>query len=291
MTEPDELYTLRAQYWLGHYTLAVDEAKASARRPMSAALKGEREEFLYRAQIALGETDKVIAAAGSAGSDRPALQAIGLAAQYHSASPDAKGPIAEEMKKFIGTPGQLIAAQILLDSGNTKDALHCVHLGQSMEQLALALQIYIKIDRNDLAQESLRQLKQMDEDAVLTQLGQVYVSLAAGSSSAGDAIHTLNSLMEQYGPSPMLLNLMACAKISQGDYAGAEKRLMECITEFPDLMITDTLVNMIVCTQQQGKPTTKWVTEMKTRYPHHPFCAGLDRVVTALEREVLKYKV
>ena len=35
MTEPDELYTLRAQYWLGHYQMAVDEAKSIARRPMS----------------------------------------------------------------------------------------------------------------------------------------------------------------------------------------------------------------------------------------------------------------
>ena len=26
MTEPDELYTLRAQFWLGHYGMAVDEA-------------------------------------------------------------------------------------------------------------------------------------------------------------------------------------------------------------------------------------------------------------------------
>jgi coatomer protein complex subunit epsilon len=54
MTEPDELYTLRAQYWLGHYQLAVEEARSVARRPMSPNLKDEREEFLARANIALG---------------------------------------------------------------------------------------------------------------------------------------------------------------------------------------------------------------------------------------------
>jgi len=36
--EPDELYTLRAQYWLGHYKLCLEETKAVARRPMSAEL-------------------------------------------------------------------------------------------------------------------------------------------------------------------------------------------------------------------------------------------------------------
>jgi hypothetical protein len=39
MSEPDELYTLRAQYWLGHYQLALEEAKSVARRPMSPNLK------------------------------------------------------------------------------------------------------------------------------------------------------------------------------------------------------------------------------------------------------------
>lgn len=64
MAEPDELYTLRAQFWLGHYQLAVDEAKSVARRPMSPALKQEREEFLMRSYVALGQYDKVSASGG-----------------------------------------------------------------------------------------------------------------------------------------------------------------------------------------------------------------------------------
>ncbi len=63
--DPDELYTLRAQYWLGHYSLCIDEAKAISRRPMSASLKVEREEFALRAQLALKQYDKVIAESSS----------------------------------------------------------------------------------------------------------------------------------------------------------------------------------------------------------------------------------
>ena len=59
MSEPDELYTLRAQFWLGHYQLALEEARSIARRPMSPALKAEREEFAARALIALGQYDRV----------------------------------------------------------------------------------------------------------------------------------------------------------------------------------------------------------------------------------------
>lgn len=60
MTEPDELYTLRAQFWLGHYQLALEEAKQIMRRPMKPALKAEREEFIQRCYIAMGQSDKVI---------------------------------------------------------------------------------------------------------------------------------------------------------------------------------------------------------------------------------------
>mmetsp|Transcript_26518 Transcript_26518/g.39047 ORF Transcript_26518/g.39047 Transcript_26518/m.39047 type:complete len:90 (+) Transcript_26518:92-361(+) len=58
--DPDELYTLRAQFWLGHYNLCIDEGKAIARRPMSTQLKAEREEFVLRAQLALGQYDRVV---------------------------------------------------------------------------------------------------------------------------------------------------------------------------------------------------------------------------------------
>jgi coatomer protein complex subunit epsilon len=60
MTEPDDLYTLRAQFWLGHYQLALEEGKSIARRPMSPALKAEREELVQRCYIAMGQYDKVI---------------------------------------------------------------------------------------------------------------------------------------------------------------------------------------------------------------------------------------
>jgi hypothetical protein len=59
--QPDELYTLRTQYMLGHYTAALQEAKQMSRRPISSnALKIEREEYIYRCYIALQQYDKCV---------------------------------------------------------------------------------------------------------------------------------------------------------------------------------------------------------------------------------------
>jgi len=293
MSEPDELYTLRAQFWLGHYSLALEEVKAVIRRPMSPALKLEREDFLYRSELALGGYDKVIS--GCAGSDRPELQILGVAAEYYSAAPTAREALIDSVKLAVAsltvTPTvQLIASHIFLDAGMTKEALQCVHMGATMEQMAICLQIYLRIDRLDLAKSQLRSMKTADEDAILSQLGVVYVNLAGGSSSSGDALHSLSSLMEQYGPSPTLLNMMACGYMQAGNHVEAEKRLEDCIQEFPQQLLPDTLINLVVCCQQQGKSPAQWVTKIRSSFSTHPFVAGLDRVETAFDREAIKYR-
>lgn len=187
---------------------------------------------------------------------------------------------------------QLVAAQTFLSHGEmTKEALQCVHLGTTMEHLALSVQIYIRMDRLDLALKTLASMKKKDEEAVLTQLCSCYVKVVTGKSQALDAVHLLGSLTEQYGASTMLLNLTAVANMTAGLYAEAETTLIEANSEGEDV---DTLINLIVCYQQQGK-TMKEIApllqKVKSNYPSHPFVQGLVRVEGAFEREAVKYKV
>lgn len=330
MTEPDELYTLRAQFWLGHYQLALEEGKSIMRRPMSPALKAEREEFMVRSQLALGQYDRVI----SSSADSPgmlrrshvkpstyvrcrppdffffcillvnhydyvvpslAIQALQIKAQYESANDDSQKQAAiQKLQTMLGdgvTPSvQLTAAHVFLMAGLKKEALQCVHLGTTMEHICCQIQIYLQLERLDLAKQQLSQLKRADEDSILTQVASVHVSLATGSSAANDAIHTLNQLSEQYGPSIFLLNLMACACLQQGQYAAAEQRLEQARQEF-SANDADTLVNLIVAYQYQQKPTGTLVQELKSKFPNHFLAQGLDIVEGAFEREAIKYRV
>ena len=224
-----------------------------------------------------------------------AIQALGLRAQYELATDEAtQAVVVDSLKALLADTGhtsaQLYAAQVFLMHSMTKDALQCVQLGITMEHIVLALQIYIKIDRIDLAKEQLLLLKQADEDAILTQLGSVYVALANGSSTASEAIHILQSLSEQYGPSPLLLNLMAVAYMTSSDYDEAEQRLEECRRDF-QLAIPDTLINLLVCYQHEQKPVGPVLAELRSTFPNHAFCKGLDRVEGAYDRESIKYKV
>mmetsp|Transcript_22390 Transcript_22390/g.28253 ORF Transcript_22390/g.28253 Transcript_22390/m.28253 type:complete len:305 (-) Transcript_22390:180-1094(-) len=301
--DPDELYTLRAQYWLGHYGLSIDEAKSTARRPMTPQLKVEREEFYLRALLELKQYDDVIREAQS-GDKGPGIRALCFRAKYDSpATPEAsKESILSELQLLVSdastssATAQLVAAQTFLSHGEmTKEALSCVHLGTTMEHLALTVQIYIRMDRIDLAKKTLASMKQADEEAVLTQLCSVYINLAVGRSEVQDAIHTLGSLTEQYGNSPMLLNLNASAYIIAGRYSEAETCLTEAISEEEGTgSSSDTLINLVVCYQQLGKGMDAIgpvLEQLKRGFASHPFVQGLARVEGAFERESIKYKV
>lgn len=184
---------------------------------------------------------------------------------------------------------QLIAAQVFLAQGMKREALQCVHTGATLEQTAVALQVYLQIDRLDLAKNQLAILRRADEDSILTQLASVYVSLATGSSLANDAVHTINQLSEQYGPSVLLLNLHACALMSAGNYSEAESRLEQARIEL-GATDADTICNLILAYQYQSKATAELVQQLKTHYPDHFLSKGLDMVEGAFEREAIKYK-
>lgn len=233
--------------------------------------------------------------------DQSGVQALNLRAKYESPStPTAtKQSIITDLQQLISDPSvtptaQLIAAQTFLSHGEmTKEALACVHLGSTMEHMALAIQIYIRMDRLDLARNTLRSMKQADEESILTQLCSVYINLANGRSEAQEAIHTLGSLTEQYGNSPMLLNLNAAANIVAGQYDAAEKCLNEAMGE-ESITSSDTLINLVVCYQHLGKGMDvigPILDQLKSAFPDHPFVQGLARVDGAFEREAVKYKV
>jgi coatomer subunit epsilon len=226
------------------------------------------------------------------------LQALALKAQYEAASGNAAAQEStlNALKSLVsssaGTSVGMTTAQVLLATGQqTKEAFQLVHSGSKLEEVLLCLQIQLKLDRLDLARKSLSLLKSMDEDSVVCQLGSVYVNLASGSDGAADALHTINSLTEQYGTSSMLANLQACALMQQGDYAGAQVALDEALNESTGVALPDTLVNLICAATQQNIPADQYIGMMQERYPSHPFCVGLERVVAAFDREAVKYKV
>lgn len=220
-----------------------------------------------------------------------ALQALNLHAQYQGGNTAVIPQLQSLLHDNASPATQLYAAQVFLKAGMKKEALQAVFNGSSLEQVGLAALIYLQLDRIDLAQKQLKKMQQQDEDSVLTQLVQVYVALAQGSSKAKEALHLLQQLSEQYGGSILLLNLGAVACLQAGQYAQAESRLEQARQEFNAGNDADTLVNLIVAYQYQQKSTVELLSQLKQYHPNHFLVKGLEMVEGAFERESLKYRV
>lgn len=227
-----------------------------------------------------------------------------MKAQYEAAAGNTakQSRILDQLKTLASsdpnTTAQLTAAQVCLASDDTASAWNFISNATTPEMMACKLQILLKLDRPDLAQQQLTLMKKENEESVLGELASVYLQLYQGSSQAGDAEHTLNALTEQYGPSVFLLNLLAAALAVQGDYAAAETKLMEALKDFGEIQPQhETYTNLIAVLHQQNKKTEAAAmvdTLLGSTLPNATslaFKEGLQRVTAAFDREAIKYKV
>eukprot|EP01041_Mallomonas_annulata_P005927 gene5927-11959_t len=235
MTEPDELYTLRNLFWLGNFQLAINEASGLHRLPQS--LMPEKDEFIYRSYLALGQYNIILGEIKDSPNTPVALRAIKLLASFLS-DPSTKEIALMQMQEWMtdsaaasNTTLQLVSAILYMHDDNIKDAIKSVRHGSSLEQCALLVQLYLRIDRLDLAQKQVKLMKGTDEDHALSMLASAWTNLSAGGGKAQDAAYVYEELIDKYGASAMLLNGLAVSKMQQGQFEEAETHLQEALTK------------------------------------------------------------
>ncbi len=294
MSEPDELYTLRNLFWLGNFQLAINEANGMKRCPPH--LVTEKSEFMYRSYLALGQYDVVL----SEVSDTSAfsLRGVKVLAQVYSGVAEKEVGITklQEWLNADASGTSIKSLQLMLsilhaqDGGatgaNLSEAIKCLHAQSSMEQHAMLVQLYIRMDRFDFAQKQLLKMKAADEDCTLTMLAAGWCHLSAiPSPKAQEAGYIFEELADKYGASTMLLNAQAVAKLHQKQFSEAETILNEALAKAPN--DPDTLANLIVTGQHLGREqdvTKRYLNLLKKVAPAHQLVTALGMFEGAFDR-------
>ena len=246
-------------------------------------------------------------------------------AQYEAALGNEmiQGTIYDQMKVLASSHPtvitvQLCTAQVALmvhEISYACSLLVSTSVSQHPECLAVKVQIYLQIDRIDLAQKELVQLQKIaGEESVLVELCTIYIGLMTGKSVGNDMEHRITTLCEQYGPSVYLLNLLSIAYMVQGNATAAEGKLQECLRDFSNtkeemtaLQKSETLINLCTVTYQQpskssmaaaivvsdsnsGPPPLQEILSLQPpTYASLQFQTNYERVTMAYDREAVRY--
>ena len=146
-----------------------------------------------------------------------------------------------------------------------------------------------------MAAGALQQMVTADEDAPLTQLASAQVSLANAQSK--EAIYSLTTLSEQYGPSIALLNSTAAARIISGDHSGAMSNLSDALSlsgelAAPSPSLPDTYINMLSClASTDAVKAQALLGKFSTEYPTHPYVKQMAMLDGAFDRVGAKFAV
>ncbi|KAI9308577.1 coatomer epsilon subunit-domain-containing protein [Cunninghamella echinulata] len=301
MDEESVLFGIRNMFALGNYQSLINQV-SSSQVIQSPEGKIEAKTYMYRSYIAQGKYNLVLSDISDNDDTLDAgLRAVYLLAlflQQQSTQQPTDDILQRAQQLFeqgsnrVHTVVQVIIGTLFARAGKYDDALQVIHVRtKKLECSALAVQIYLQMDRLDLARNEVNHAKSWAEDALLLQLMEACVDLRVGGEKYQEAFYIFEEFAQSNTSQTIqILNGQAAANLAMGRYPEAESLLLEALNKNNN--DPDTLVNMIVCSNllaKQGEVTTRYISQLREVAPHHPFLEDLDLKSSLFDRSASRF--
>lgn len=284
MSGPNLLFALRNFFHLGAFQAAINEAADLTNLSDGEAL--ERDFLVYRSYVAQGNMELVISEISD---DAPmGLLAVKLLAQYLSnALPKEKvlAKLSEWMSDTVMKTNPmvcLVAGTIYCHEENHVEALKCCHAGATLDMMSLCVQVYLLMNRPDKAEEQVKAMSAIDDDATITQLATAWTGLAQGGAKVQDAYHIFQELGERHQWTSLLHNGSGACNMRMDRYDEAERDLLDALNK--DANNPTTLANLISCQLHLRKPVGRYVSQLKMTDPEHALVKEAEAAEEAFDR-------
>lgn len=270
----DELFELRNYFYLGNLAAATTEGEIVSVDGPRAEI--ERDVIRKRLELAKGKYDEVIQSIPEDAT--PALLAVKLLAKLRK-DPSLTAVAPEQLQTWTAdevaatSPSFLLMCAIVyVHLGDYDNALRTANRVNGLEELAVKVQVLLRMDRVDMAEKEVAAMQAIDEDATLTQLATASTYLAKGGESVQEALYIYQDLLERHGATDQILNGMAACHLAMGKIDDAERVLKEALTKNPNCATT--LINVICSSKHKNKPAellARYFAQLETVAPSDPW--------------------
>jgi len=274
------MFELETFFLLGNFQQAIN--KSGNIRPANESQQIQRDFYLYRSYIEQGDYNTVLTEIK--GDSPTPLRAVQVLAAFMQ-NPANQEKVFATVQQWIETelvkepPVKLIAGIILFRAKKYEECLRVMHDTEMLEGLSLLVQLFLEINRPDLANRELSKMRAKQDDAIATTLAGTWISVMQGNlAQCKEAAFTYQELIDKYGPSTPLLSGLAVAEMKLGNYQKAEKILQDSLMQ--DTNSVTTRINLVVVAQHLNQPTDKIkrdLNKLMTTAPDHPWVASLKR--------------
>lgn len=276
----DELHEIREKYYVGAFGSALEQiGKTKPRNDLSAQEKASLEARTYLASGKYSQL-KDLRDSPEAGLKCTACFAMFLKAKDAAQKKKAFDMLNELAKSSKSPAAVYLAAAASAHMGNIQDAIEITNLmGSSAEMLALRTQLYLQLNRGDLASKQLREVNAISDDHSISKLVGAFVNLALGNAHEAFLLYTdLEALHgDSINNSSIILNGKAASMLERGMYEECEEELKRIYDTAPN--DADTLVNMIAYSINKGaadEEYLKYVEKLKVVSPDHTIVKKLQ---------------
>ncbi|KDQ61435.1 hypothetical protein JAAARDRAFT_30871 [Jaapia argillacea MUCL 33604] len=303
--DSSELYHIKQQFILGAYKSLVDLTLPSSTSPEYTPT------LLYkaRAYIALNNPDAVEELIPS-DAENVSLRAVSALAEYVAATDDdekesslealrdlcveIEGDEVEGDERDKGV-AKVLAATAFARAGEIEEALETLGAGtnsDNLEAVAFIVQIYLSINRPDLARKEFERSKRWAEDDLLLQLIESSIDLVTGTSSYSNP----NSFYtEQLGnpslTSPHLLTARGVTRLLRGEVSGAKSDLEEALSQQKDDAETLAAFTVAAGLGTKKADADQYWSRLTSEHPEHPLVLDVAKKADLFDEFAAKFTV
>ncbi|TFY61824.1 hypothetical protein EVJ58_g4263 [Rhodofomes roseus] len=241
------------------------------------------------------------------------LRAVSALARYTGAtSPEDREASLEELRDLCveiegedadATPKEKGVVRVLAGTAfalanEVEEALETLGVGtntDNLEAVALTVQIYLSINRPDLARKEFERAKRWAGDDMLVQFIEAFIGMVTGK----DGYQDCNSFYdEQLGnpslTSPHLLTARGVTRLLRGSVTGAKSDFEEAVLQRGGKPDAETLGAMTVAAglnQSKSNEAEQLWTQLITEHPGHPMVLDLARKSEQFDELCMKFTV